>query len=38
MGKKKGNKRGPLTWCEEIGRKTTDKVIAAIKSNKSRKK
>jgi hypothetical protein len=33
--KKVGRSSGNLEWSEELGRKTTPKIIRAIKSNKS---
>lgn len=34
VGKTIGRSRGPLVWCEELNRKTTSKIIEAIKKNK----
>lgn len=34
QAKKFGRCSGNLVWCEEIGRKTTPKIMNAIKNNK----
>ncbi len=34
VGKTIGRSRGPLVWCEELNRKTTTKVIEAIRKNR----
>jgi len=37
VGKTYGRSQGPLVWCEELNRKTTIKIIEAIRRNKKDK-